>query len=153
VRATVKGLQERIAWLKAETDKAEKQLAKLMGTGPAVQEEMPGMPAVVEAPRAKSASELYHDEFQSSRRAAFERMRVPFVADKENSVVLINTAMPRIRAACVDDDELFAVFDSFCRDTWAAKCAPPFPFGALISEKLWRKHLDLVRGVVTQRTA
>lgn len=151
-RITVTGLKERISWLKAETEKAEKQLAKLLGNGPAVQVELPGVPAAPVVPRKKSESEVLHEVFQEARARKLAAMGV--VSPDENAVPFINTVMPKIRADCRDTDELLHVFDAFFADDYAAsggqdRKLPPFALRILAGPGVRARLLAYVRGEPT----
>lgn len=110
------------------------------------QAELPGMPP--KPPRAPSVHEENHAEFQTSRRKRLERLGVEYVPDEQNTPAFVVVSMKRLRDHCCDDDELFALFDLFLNEPWAARCSPPFPLRALAAEKTWRRLLGQLRGAM-----
>ena len=151
-RITVDGLRQRREWLKQELAKVEREIDKRMGTGPAEQQPMQGMPAPAPppapGPRKPSVHEENHREFQDSRRVALVNANAPFEPDEANTVAYINVTMKRVRDACSSDEELFALFALFFKqETWAAKATPPYPWRALATDKVWKRLLSQLRGV------
>jgi hypothetical protein len=149
---TIEGLKERRAWLLRQVEVTDRAIEKLLQKANAprapkpVARELPGVPpAPPPPPRKLSEHEENHIEYQTSRRRRLERLGVDYVPDEENTAAFIVITMKRLRDACRDDDELFAVFDAWLHDSWGASLKPPFPLRALGSEKVLRRLLDQVR--------
>lgn len=156
---TIEGLRERRAWLLKQveaTDRAIDKLQnaaldsafkKLAGRPPRpTPQELPGVPpAPPPPPRKPSVHEENFAEYQKTREGRLARLGVPPVPDRQYTLAFINVTMKRIRDACHDDDELFAIFTAFVAETYPAKMDPPYPFECLASQKVWPKLLQQVR--------
>jgi hypothetical protein len=155
---TIEGLKERRGWLLKQVELTDRAIEKLMEKAHAprppkpMPQELPGVPpAPASPPRTPSVHEENHVEFQAARRERFAQLGIDYVPDEQNTVAFVVVTMKRLRDACRDDDELFALIDAFCRDSWAAGCTPPYPLKALGAKVVFGRLLEELRGATPAR--
>lgn len=149
---TIDGLKERRAWLLKQVELTDRAIEKLLEKAHAPRppkptpQELPGVPpAPPKPPRQPSEHEVNHGEFQAARRERFEKLGVDYVPDEPNTAAFIVVTMKRLRDACRDDDELWALVDAFMGDRWAASLTPPFPLKALGHPKVHGRLFEELR--------
>lgn len=152
---TTEGLKQRRAWLLKQVELTDRALEKLLQKAHAPRptpQDLPGVPpAPPKPPRQLSVHEENHQEFQNARRARFQSLGIDFVADEVNTPAFVVVTMKRLRDACSDDDELFALFDAYLSLPWPANpprglppgaAFSPYSFRTMASANTWRPLLD-----------
>lgn len=147
---TVEELKARKAWLLRQVDACDRAIEKLLTKAappprspkPTAQD-LPGVPP--KPPRQPNDHEVNHGEFQAARKERFARLGIDYVPDEPNTAAFVVVTMKRLRDACRDDDELWALIDAYVHDRWAASLTPPFPLKALGSQKTYGRLLEQIR--------
>jgi hypothetical protein len=83
-------------------------------------------------------------EFCDTRRETYAAHGLEVDEEKDPDPIYISMAMRAMRAAAGSD--LYAIFDDWFQDLWAARLDPPFTLRALASPKVFPNRLAKVRG-------
>ena len=121
---------------------------------PPAQQALPEIPPPPMPERAKSRQEESYDRYQVNRHFQLVKiLGVDLVEDEPLGPAVINTALgqilketDRLREKYPDAETMLPLdeqlFDKWFLNPWGAGRAPPFPFRAFASEKVWKRHLE-----------